>query len=395
MREVQKTNAKQRTITFWIGAAVAICVPLATHAKDPTRITYADARDYRRQIADRYDEALAATSHGQYARAESLYTDLIKNWSKGNYVPPLALIQLDFAKEQSTDEIDKLYRSAAEKASHGDYTEVEILLNHMHRNFRVRKDFPSLAELHLARAQTLKKIHREKEAKNIEMQWNAEALREEDQLKSSIKIRKTELEKLSPKTYEYSSVRIHLANARNRLALLYVAEGKYANAESLMKDAFVDAGTARGRQSTEALAIEHNYELLLAMMGRASDEAKRMIAITKFRPPITIALSASAKMIKNNADRLVITIEDQGWNVGTECNTKRAWLEGLKNDAAIWRIAIPLHTSVDMNGTLTAEANDNTFTVCSFAPGMTGKLCQQFTWNGNKVTYRTSFYRSR
>lgn len=185
------------------------------------RIEESAKTDARILVGQKYSQAIDLISQGNFARAEAVLEEVIKQWSDCSEIPPRPQVQFVYAL-------------------------------------------------------VLKKLNRTQEAQKIEQQYAAALAETETALKAAIEAAKQKSDALSKDDFDYSRARNHLGNSRRALANLYVTCGRYEDAEALFKAAFHDQATAHGRQSADARVTADQYGQLLRMMGKNPSIAKQL-----------------------------------------------------------------------------------------------------------------------
>jgi tetratricopeptide (TPR) repeat protein len=286
--------------------------------------------------------------------------------------------------------IDQKYDDAVNAWSRGAYVKAKSLLNYIIKNWSKDYTTPSFAQVEITYAQVLKKSGQESEAAKIEKQYASAIAAEEKQLKALEEEAKRKTESARGDDLNYTSERAWLSQKRHQLGKLYFAEGKYAEAETLLKAAFNDQATVYGRGSSDAKIIAGDYETLLRATGRKTDAGRAMVAIPSDvgHPPVKLDLPANPQLKKLGADKLVIVLEDEYKAPSMGCwMTKTAWLEGIKNETTLWKKPIHLTECVNMN-TAGVDTKGTYITVWFTPPnGGTKKFGQRFLWDGSKVRY--------
>lgn len=310
----------------------------------------------------------------------------------------LAMSDQELAKVQ--ERIATQYQKGIDAAIAGDNAKAKELLKSVIDHWVEGKEYwvpriPPLAQVQIAYARVAKKSADAKLAEEIESKCKADLTALENKLKNAIAEQKKISETSERKSREYDDARFELSAKRQQLADLYLAEqSNYKQAEELLKAAFVDIATIRGRQSDYALAIASDYGRLLRATGRDPKVAEDMVAVTKFRKPLNIDLKESPAALKSGAETLRLVVEDQGWGPsGDEWCTKKAFLEGSTRGKVLWRKALPLRESVDMNGTIGAYGKGTHLVLWFTGPRRVGgKPAQEFDCSGKQARYLKSFF---
>lgn len=347
--------------------------------------------DIRRGVSEKYDQAMEALSLKDYAKSIKLIEYARQNWSKGNELPPLSEAQKAYTRVHSSIPIEKIYSAAFELKKQGDFREVEDLLNHIYRNYSLRKRYPSEVELNLAYSIALKQNGKKIESEKIFSQYSLLANKLETQLKEKIEQDKIELAKTNENDIHYGNVRMHLAENKQVLAHIYFLNENYKKAESLLQSAFVDAATIAGRQCLEAVSIAKDIERVSRMSSKNPKLAQTLTAVRNGHPPVTIKINPAGALKKLDATEVCIVLEDQFGCPSTNdwWLTKSATLQGMKAGKIFWKKNIPLNRIINMDAT-TAAAKGSGFVLTSKFPGDSNISVdsQEFSWDGRKITFK-------
>lgn len=296
-------------------------------------------------------------------------------------------VQKEIAEAGVRAKIGQLYDSAIETASHGNYTKAESQLSELIKKWSDCYEMPPLAQAQMAMVHVLKKMNRTSEASVLEQHTLKSAYDLEAELKKDVTEEKKKFDLSAKDSHERSLARVSLSKARRKLGDLYLAEGRYEEAENLYKTAFVDVASIAGRQCYESRSIVGQYENLLRLWGRNPEAAKQFLRPKAAgHPPVRLEL-APGMLIKNGSDKLFVVLEDEyGAPSGAGYwPTRKAWLQGEKGGAILWKKSIRLKDGVNME-TAGIDVNRNTFTLwCTFPSSSTRQSEQRYLWDGSNL----------
>jgi tetratricopeptide (TPR) repeat protein len=302
------------------------------------------------------------------------------------FLAPLKCIPAPAAPPLADDQ----YQNALTAWSHGDNAKAQTLFVHTIKHFAKSDYTPSLAQIQLTYAQFLQKTGNEAEAKKLQQHYLPIAQMVEKKFRSDEADLKKAVQAADKENLDYTFKRNNLSKQRHVLAMLCLAEGKYADAETLLKAAFNDEASIYGRHAADALDIEQDYERLLGITGRKPDAAKALITLSPDvgHPSVLIDVPANDKLKKSGADKLVVVLEDQFKAATMGCwFTKGAFLQGMSNGKVIWTKPFPLRDCVNMD-TTKVDSQGNYITIWFTPPdSQKSKFQQRFSWNGSALRF--------
>lgn len=292
--------------------------------------------------------------------------------------------------ESARAEIGANYGSGLEAASRGDHKKAEKLYRELIAKWKQCDEMPPLAQVQMALAQTLLKLGRADEAAQIKKDFAAKAEADEQAVAKEIAEQKTKVDGLDRGSVDYSSARAWLGTRRQKLANLYIASGKYNDAEPLFKTAFNDVASTYGRGAADARSISDDYALLLRTVGRSEGPARQLLAPTsKGHSPVKMTLKPDAGLKKNGAETVILVVEDEyGAPSGDQWFTKKGSLQGIKGDVIVWKKPIKFDDFINMDQCAVSCDGSSVFTI-STTLGF-NKYTHKFAWDGNKVSHRES-----
>lgn len=277
--------------------------------------------------------------------------------------------------------IGQLYDTGIAAVAKGKYSEARTQLLELSQKWTKCYEMRPLAQVKMALALVLKKMNDNSAAQEVEQECAQAAQELETELKKAVS---DSLQKYTAGEGE----RYRLAESRRNLADLYLAEGKFEEAETVYKTAFNDYATVWGRQHPEAIKTANSYGDLLRLWGKDPAPAKQLvIPKTSGHAPVRLELPESPAMKKNGAGKLVVVLEDEyGAPVvfSTVWFTKKASFQGEKDGKVIWKLPLKLVDGVPMDETV-VDVKGNMFTL--LYQDRTRK--QQFLWDGTKLTLKS------
>ncbi len=277
-------------------------------------------------------------------------------------------------------------------AAGGNYKKAELLYRELIAKWQKCEEMAPMHEIQLALAQTLTKLGRAGEAEQIKTKFANDIKQDEQARKKVVEDSSAKLATLEKGSADYERERAWLGNKRAELAKLYFVEGRFDEAEALLKTGFQDIATCYGRGAADARSIADEYALLLRSAGKSTEPAKKLLQPgQKGHSPVTLTLSPASGLKKMGADSVVLVVEDEyGAPSGDQWFTKKVWLEGMKGDKVVWKKAVKMNDFVNMDK-CTVSCSGTTFTIDTTLGG--SRYAHKFAWDGNNVklkeTHRT------